>query len=172
MTRIAALLLLVGCLHGCSTAPTAPELAQGADVATTAFGIFGAGLSEANPLLAGAAANPGGLAVIAAAKLALADGASGLSREECRSTSGAFFGAGAGAALANAAAIAGATVTWPIAVVAIPAAWYGYDKAGWWRQDCDPSAGMEPYDAYRYALAKWERANRPGPLADPLLASE
>lgn len=169
MIRYAAPLLL---LAGCSSAPTAPELAQGADVATTAVGVFGVGLTEVNPLLAGAGANPGGLAVIAAAKLALAAGASELSQEECRSTSGALFGMGTGAAFANVAAIAGAAVTWPIAVVVIPAAWYGYDQAGWWRHECDPSADMELEAAHRHEPDKWEHRWKSGHPTDSLLALE
>jgi TM2 domain-containing membrane protein YozV len=76
--------------------------------------------------------------------------------EDCRDFSGALFSAGTGAAIANVAAIAGATVTWPIAVVAIPVAWYGYDKSEWWKSECDTMAGMTSEEIHQYYLAKSE----------------
>lgn len=93
--------------------PGLSDAVQTADAVTTAVGLFGAGASEANPLL-GAAAHPAGMLALAGGKLLLAHHVRQQSPEVCRTGSALLTGLGAGAATNNLLVIAGSSAAGPV----------------------------------------------------------
>jgi hypothetical protein len=112
LTVLAVLLVLGGCA---SLKPTVSQVAQGADAATTAIGIYGYGATEANPLL-GFVEHPAGMAAFAALKIGLPLRVHRLPPEECTPTVALMTGLGFGPAAANLATIAGSSAALPIGI--------------------------------------------------------
>ena len=131
---LAVLLVLGGCA---SLKPTVSQVAQGADAATTAIGIYGYGATEANPLL-GFVEHPAGMVAFAAFKIGYPLLFPLLPPEECRSVTAVATGLGFGAAAYNLAVIAGAGGALPIGIaVGLASLIWSYDY-GAAERECRP----------------------------------
>jgi hypothetical protein len=130
---VVALLGLSGCA---SLKPTVSQVAQGADAATTAIGIYGYGATEVNPLL-GFVEHPAGMAAFAALKVGFPLLLHKLPPAECRPVVALATGLGFGPAAHNLAVIGGSSAALPIgiAVGLASAIWSYHYKA---EQECRP----------------------------------
>lgn len=143
-------------MSGCATqTPHLSDLAQGADSATTAVGVYAMGAREANPIASGLVSHPLGMAALTALKFGLPVLARRLPPEECRLLIPWVTGLGFGAAANNLAVIAGISSAGPIGIgVGLASLIWSYHYSA--KDECVVVDVIDPEPPSPKATPTWE----------------